>query len=476
MTTPRALLSLLVPSLVLPACTPQKVCIGDCPEVEQDSSDNEPTSDTEPTGEPTGGHSTDPTWGSSTMSDSFETDGGDSTGDETDGPDPTGGEVCELAFESDFDHLAGCEDGVQNPKEFCFTEGFSSGVFNELRSIRPVRVDSGGVDVMVSQDDRTASVMLDGPAPILDLNQVDWVFQMPEGTLELTDAGDVDEDGVQDIAARNLSTVPGEHVAYSFTLAADGNMKGLTNQALGEIRFGPALVDWNQDDHLDQVVVAVVPGEDVPAVVVRPGDGTGNFTAEPQAIEFPSQHHLFALGALDEDGVANDFASAGTSGDIVVTLTPSRLAPLEIFTTANHHVLEIADLDGNGLGDVVALYDDLDNNDRATIAVFLQQPSDPQAQPAFTKTDYLVLCGTTVMALGDLDGDGALDIVSGAPAGPIVMVRRGDGQGGFEEIVGMELATPVDRLFIADFDGNGANDILTLDLAGSFLAISRNMP
>lgn len=56
------------------------------------------------------------------------------------------------------------------------------------------------------------------------------------------------------------------------------------------------------------------------------------------------------------------------------------------------------------------------------------------------------------------------------------MIRRGDGQGGFAEAVAFEPGRPADRLFIADFDGNGARDILSLDLAGSSLAFSGNSP
>lgn len=70
----------------------------------------------------------------------------------------------------------------------------------------------------------------------------------------------------------------------------------------------------------------------------------------------------------------------------------------------------------------------------------------------------------------------AVDLVTGGPANALAVIRRGDGQGGFAEAVAFEPGRPADRLFIADFDGNGARDILSLDLAGSSLAFSGNSP
>lgn len=453
------LLSLLVPSLALPACGLGKVCIGDC-ELEGENSETS-TSDA----------STSDVSVSSTYPTTDPPDGTSSTGvadDTTSAGDSTGGDACELAVEDAFDPLDGCGDGTQNPREFCFVEGAVVSAFADLTSALPVFVDAGGVDVAVTRGDRTASVMLDGPESFLDTARVDWPMQLPEGAMILTGAGDVDEDGVQDVVALNTSTVPGEHVVYSFTLAGDGNLKGVINQAFADVRFGPEVVDWNEDDHLDLVIVV----DADPSVIVLAGDGTGNYTVTPEPIALVGDLQQLALGALDADASENDIVAARADGDIAVAVD-GVVSVVPGPSGATYRALAVVRVDNDDLGDFVALYDD-PADERAKLGVFRRQAAG--ADPTFAFSAYDVLCGATTMAIGDIDGDGQVDVVAAGPGSPRVTMRRGDGDGGFAEAVVFEFPHPADRVFIADLDGNGANDVLALDLAGSSLHYATNTP
>lgn len=67
----------------------------------------------------------------------------------------------------------------------------------------------------------------------------------------------------------------------------------------------------------------------------------------------------------------------------------------------------------------------------------------------------------SALALADLDGDAALDLVAVLAEQGQVEVRLGDGLGGFApgELFATELSGGVQRLAVADFDGDGSLDL-----------------
>ena len=108
---------------------------------------------------------------------------------------------------------------------------------------------------------------------------------------------------------------------------------------------------------------------------------------------------------------------------------------------SDHENLQISDVNGDGLGDVV-LNDRLHINEGS--GRFRQQPLDVGL----------------VMALGDLDGNGALDLVAGEGSSPL-RVALGTGDGTFQPAANMSLGG-IPHL-VADLSGDGRKDVLASD-------------
>lgn len=251
-----------------------------------------------------------------------------------------------------------------------------------------------------------------------------------------------------------------------------------------------ALGDVNDDGHLD-IVSANSGSRDVSILL---GDGRGGFapapgspfgvgtaagqptdstaasaadslSAEPRAGERAAfAPHLVVLADLDEDGrldlalTSHDHNEAallrGDGAGGFAAMPGSQVRFLEA-ARAHNHGLAAADVSGDGHLDLVT-----SNQDDNSVSILLGDGMGRFAPAA--GSPVAVGRAPYPFALGDLNGDGALDIVTPDVQGGTVTVLLGDGRGGFRAAPGSPHAVDPRPYFIAiaRVDGDSALDVI----------------
>jgi len=287
---------------------------------------------------------------------------------------------------------------------------------------------------------------------------------VPDGTGEIA-LGDVNGDGKVDLA---IST----HDSYAvLLLLGDGN-GGLTIAPGSPIvmkvgqhphTHGLALADMNRDNKLDLITVNNADND----VSIALGDGRAGFT---RAVNSPfavgPSPYPFAIGDLNGDGQLDIVATATATGPAREQQLPlsraltllladgrggfrSNLLPLR---TGEPWFAAIGDVNGDRKPDILATHHEMD---KLTVMLgdgrggFVEAPGSP--------FDFGHNVFHTVVA--DVNRDGKMDVV--AAAGDSVRVMLGDGRGGFAAGPATPTAQGAWRLGLGDLNGDGKLDIAT---------------
>ncbi|HEY7508854.1 MAG TPA: VCBS repeat-containing protein [Vicinamibacteria bacterium] len=198
-------------------------------------------------------------------------------------------------------------------------------------------------------------------------------------------------------------------------------------------------------------------------VVLLRGDGRGAFTAAGAPLAAAGPPHLLASGDLDRDGRPDLVATSHDTHEITawrsvgggrfeaMPWSPAAALPSG---RAHNHGLAVADLDGDGWLDVTTADDEAH-----VLAVLRGGPAG--WRPAEART-FPVGDSPYPHALGDLDRDGHLDAVVPNTGSASLSVLRGDGRGGFAPAPGAPVAVPPRPFYVAlgDVDGTGALDAI----------------
>jgi hypothetical protein len=249
--------------------------------------------------------------------------------------------------------------------------------------------------------------------------------------------------------------------------------------------------DLNGNGHVDIVTVNRLDGgagggEYRESITVLLADGSGGF-AEPVAYELSTGgmnnpqaiylHDVTANGHLDivTTNAANDNLSI-LEGDGAGEFAPA----IHLATDPGPARMAFADVTGNGHSDIITL-----NHSGHSISVLAGdgtgQYAAASSYPIFVPEEWPCSIDPRPcpwpwgMYLGDVTGNGHLDVVTANTEQDTVTVMVNDGLGGFEHSVDFTTGAHPRDLVVADFNGNGHGDVLVVNNQNNSVSLLANL-
>jgi len=287
---------------------------------------------------------------------------------------------------------------------------------------------------------------------------------------------DFNEDGSVDIASANSG---GDDLALFFQPSPSGLLfLKLGGSGVTDAPRALATGDMDSDGDTD-LVSANTTGD---SLTIFAHTGGGFFGATPTTLASASSLDApLALVAADLDGDGDlDLASANALSNNVTVFHQTGsgvFSPLPdvlggVTTTFDSRGLAARDIDGDGSIELVTA-----NTAADTLSVFFQTtPGSFSPNPA-TLGGMGTTDGPRSVAVADLDGDGDGDVLSANVVGNDLTVFAYDGPGRIDQVpltLGSSATTNAPyAIAMADFDGDGDNDLASANQAANTLSIFR---
>ena len=286
--------------------------------------------------------------------------------------------------------------------------------------------------------------------------------------------GDLNGDGKLDVAVAS-------HDSYGVVLLTGDGKGGLTKapaspivMRLGEHphTHGLAVADVNRDNKLDLITCNSSDND----ISLALGDGRGNFTRAPQSFPVGPSPYPFGTGDVNSDGWLDIVATATATGPLrrqqlplsrALTLLLSDgkggLAPHQLpLRTGEPWFAAIADLNGDRRPDIVATH-----HEQSAMTVMIGDGRGGFTEASGSPFDFGVSLFHLIIA--DVDRDGTMDVV--ATSGASIRVLLGDGRGAFRQADSIPVGPGAWRIAAADLNGDGAIDLVTSNSDANSLSV-----
>lgn len=217
---------------------------------------------------------------------------------------------------------------------------------------------------------------------------------------------------------------------------------------------GLVVLDCNGDGHDDIFITNRIAGN----LSLLVNDGTGQFTVEPMDTDGSAETSC-AVADANNDGFPDIFIGMFTNPELALLLGDGQggfTLSDRVSVTGSPWMIATADLNGDGFADVASA-----NSNGNRMAVAFGDGAGQLSEP--THYTHSTLRFPLAIDLGDLDGDGDIDIVTSNYSGPTFAVFENDGAGNFS--VASILPSPdlASCAILHDRDNDGDIDISGTD-------------
>jgi hypothetical protein len=225
---------------------------------------------------------------------------------------------------------------------------------------------------------------------------------------------------------------------------------------------GLAVADINRDNKLDLITCNNADND----ISLALGDGHGNFTRAPQPFPVGPSPYPFVVGDVNNDGWLDIVATASATGPARREQLPlSRALTLLLsdrkggflphqlpIRTGEPWFAAIADLNGDGRGDILATHHEL-----SAMTLMIGDGRGGFTEATSSPFDFGASIFNLVVA--DVNRDGKMDVL--ATSGDHVRVLLGDGRGGLSSVASIPVGRGAWRIAAADVNADGKIDVVT---------------